>query len=269
MDVTNKLKITVVTVTYNSVNHIRETIHSVINQTYPDIEYIIIDGGSKDGTLEIINEYISKISVLVSEPDKGIYDAMNKGVDLANGDYVIFMNSGDIFYDYNVISNMVDKISGEDVIYGKVIRHTTMMDYIDPPKPLEFFSIGMPIDHQAVFVKTNLLQENKFSLQYKIISDFIQLRNIYFNGAIFKNIDIIIAIRDHSYGETHDNWERVGLKEMAQYFGKDKTFRFILSHSYHLLKNKLLKYFLSPNSLLKRDKKILEKKLKNKEIEKM
>ena len=118
-------KISVVTVCYNAVNDIEKTILSVINQTYPNIEYLIIDGGSKDGTMDIVNKYKDKIDVIVSEPDKGIYDAMNKGIDRATGDWINFMNAGDMFWEKDSIlkvfaaSGVDDSL---DVIYGFQIQ---------------------------------------------------------------------------------------------------------------------------------------------------
>ena len=105
------MKISVVTVCYNSVDSIEETMLSVLNQTYSDVEYIIIDGGSTDGTVDIIKKYADRLVYWVSEPDKGIYDAMNKGIAAATGDYINFMNSGDRFASTNVIepSNILIK----------------------------------------------------------------------------------------------------------------------------------------------------------------
>ena len=103
--------ISVVTVSYNAVSTIEQTILSVINQTYPNVEYIIIDGGSTDGTVDIIKKYADKIAYWVSEPDKGIYDAMNKGVVVATGEWINFMNAGDIFTDSDVIDKLLHRIS--------------------------------------------------------------------------------------------------------------------------------------------------------------
>ena len=107
--------ISVVTVSYNAVSTIEQTILSVINQTYPNVEYIIIDGGSTDGTVDIIKKYADKIAYWVSEPDKGIYDAMNKGVVVATGEWINFMNAGDIFTD----SDVIDKLFHQNIIIAE------------------------------------------------------------------------------------------------------------------------------------------------------
>ena len=115
--------ISIITISYNAVKDIENTILSVLNQTYPNIEYIIIDGGSTDGTLDIIKKYQDKITYWVSEPDKGIYDAMNKGTLKATGEWLNFMNAGDTFYNEQVLENVFRDNNWEntDVIYGDVI----------------------------------------------------------------------------------------------------------------------------------------------------
>ena len=113
------MKFSIITVTYNSVNSIEKSIRSVLAQSYPDREYIIIDGGSKDGTVDIIRHYSDRINYWVSEPDKGIYDAMNKGIKIATGDYLIFMNADDVFADTEVLQKVAGLIKADaDVIYG-------------------------------------------------------------------------------------------------------------------------------------------------------
>lgn len=103
-------KISVITISYNAEKEIEKTILSVITQTYNNIEYIIVDGASKDNTISIVNRYKEKISCIISEPDKGIYDAMNKGVNHATGEWLIMMNAGDVFNDENVLQNVMDHI---------------------------------------------------------------------------------------------------------------------------------------------------------------
>ncbi|MBV4191775.1 glycosyltransferase, partial [Bacteroides fragilis] len=116
----DKPLITVITVCYNAISDIEKTILSVIHQLYSNIEYVIIDGGSVDGTIEIIEKYHDKISYWISESDKGIYDAMNKGVDKATGEWVCFMNAGDTFYSPDTILSVSDCFCHQyDIVYGK------------------------------------------------------------------------------------------------------------------------------------------------------
>src|SRR5690606_12018670 len=117
--IVNNPKISIITVVYNNVRDIEYTIRSVISQTYPNIEYIVIDGASTDGTLDVINNYRDRINVVISEKDRGIYDAMNKGLATASGDYVLFLNSGDELFDDNSIQNVVEEGKGADIIYGE------------------------------------------------------------------------------------------------------------------------------------------------------
>lgn len=116
--------ISVITVSYNAVTSIEKTMLSVLNQIYDRVEYIIIDGGSVDGTLEVIQKYVDRLGYWVSEPDKGIYDAMNKGILNASGDWIIFMNCGDIFVDDNVLYSLFfgKKYENVDVLYGDALE---------------------------------------------------------------------------------------------------------------------------------------------------
>lgn len=260
-------KISIVTVSYNAEEEIENTIVSVISQTYPNIEYIIIDGNSNDNTLNIINKYISKIHKIVSEPDNGIYDAMNKGINMASGEYIIFMNAGDKFYNSNVLENVFKEHDYSDVIYGKVIRHFPNYDYIENPRPIESLNKGMVFDHQAVFVKSQLLKREKFNLNYRIIADFVLLNTLYNQGCSFKFLPEIIAWRDHTRGLTSNAWEKVGLKEKARFFGRDRSLKFFLTYHYELLRRYIYKNILSENFVLKKEMKTLLQRIKNNEIE--
>ena len=118
------MKITIITVVYNNYKTIKTAIESVLNQTYNDIEYIIIDGGSTDGTLDIINNYKDKISLFISESDNGIYDAMNKGVNLSSGDLIGILNSDDLYDNNIVIQNVVNEFlidKNLDILYGDLV----------------------------------------------------------------------------------------------------------------------------------------------------
>jgi glycosyltransferase involved in cell wall biosynthesis len=124
------MKVSIITTTYNSALTIEDTIKSVLDQDYPDIEYIIIDGGSTDGTMDIVNKYKDRIANIVSEKDEGMYDAMNKGIKLATGDVVGILNSDDIYTSNDVIRTVVEKLEadGTDSVWGDLVyvdRHTS------------------------------------------------------------------------------------------------------------------------------------------------
>ena len=151
----NNPLISVVTVSYNAVSVIEQTIFSVINQTYPNVEYIIIDGGSTDGTVDIIKKYADKITYWVSEPDKGIYDAMNKGIELATGEWINFMNAGDSFYSFSILELIFGQtIFSNDIIYGDTLFLAPNLEYVRKTLPLDTISRCMPFGHQSTFVNT-------------------------------------------------------------------------------------------------------------------
>ncbi|MBP7796956.1 MAG: glycosyltransferase [Elusimicrobiales bacterium] len=176
--------ITVITVVYNGAKYLEETILSVINQTYPNVEYIIIDGGSTDGTLDIIKKYEDYIDYWVSEKDKGIYDAMNKGIDLANGEWINFMNAGDRFYQEKVLETVFLKYRSAEninVIYGDVC----ITDFITGnPKTLRAGLIddiykGSQFSHQSSFINSKLHKKIKYNICYKITADFNFFYTVY------------------------------------------------------------------------------------------
>lgn len=173
-------KFSVITVTYNAEKVLEDTIQSVITQTYRHVEYIIVDGASKDGTTAIIDKYRDRINHVVSEPDKGLYDAMNKGIALATGDYLCFLNAGDSFHEDDTLQRMVHSISGNelpDVLYGETAlvdaqRHFLHMRRLSTPEVLtwESFKQGMLVCHQAFFPRHTLVE--RYDLKYRFSSDF-------------------------------------------------------------------------------------------------
>lgn len=169
-------KLSVITIVYNNVKDIERTMLSVLNQTYPNIEYILIDGDSKDGTKDIIYKYKSRLAQFISEPDKGIYDAMNKGLALATGDYVLFMNSGDEIYAPVTVAEVFDSAASADIYYGETEMFNERWESLGQRRhhsPENFdwqsFKYGMSISHQAIYVKRSLAEP--FNLEYKYSSD--------------------------------------------------------------------------------------------------
>lgn len=193
-----KLKISIITVSYNAVKTIEQTIQSVVNQTFDNIEYIIIDGGSTDGTINIIKKYEDKISYWVSESDNGIYDAMNKGIAVATGDYIYFIGSDDWIYDDKVIVNVARKINmngGMDFYCGNVILYDDRYNLIkNRPGDIDVEDIkkGNMYPHQGIFTKSSIMKQG-FNTKYKIAADYeFLLKNILAGRKLFY-LDMSIA----------------------------------------------------------------------------
>ena len=179
-------KITVVTVTFNAKDNLEKTILSVINQNDIELEYIIIDGGSNDGTIEIINKYKNNIFYCESTPDRGIYDAMNKSLKHATGNWIIFMNAGDIFFNNYVLSKIFSNIllekSKYDIVYGNHSFNYKQKIKIKYPYPLKAIWKKMPICHQSIIMKTKLLKNYQFNLKYKFCADYFLIYSAYLNS---------------------------------------------------------------------------------------
>lgn len=187
--------VTIVTVTYNCASSIEATLLSVINQTFLEKEYIIIDGDSTDDTLRVVENYRDNIDSVVCEKDKGIYDAMNKGIKMARGEWVIFMNSGDVFASDTVLQDIFkDKeYLGIGVIYGGV-RVSTMDKLFDmTPYPLETISYQIPFCHQSVFTRSDVIKNNPFDISLKVVADYDMFRHLYFDGIKFIEVPYIIS----------------------------------------------------------------------------
>lgn len=176
------MKFSIITVCYNAAGTIETTLQSVAGQTYKDIEYIIIDGASKDDTLDIVRRYNGIVTKVISEPDKGIYDAMNKGIALATGQYLCFLNAGDRFHSPHTLAAMAESVPDgngyPDVMYGE----TNLMDAegndLGPrrfraPEQLTWksFKNGMMVCHQAFFASAVMAKSHLYDLQYRYSAD--------------------------------------------------------------------------------------------------
>lgn len=191
------MKLSIITVNYNNKAGLQETIDSLLSQTWNDYEWIIIDGGSTDGSRELIEQYQDYFAYWCSEPDKGVYHAMNKGVAKARGEYVNFMNSGDTFYNEYVLQKISDLQSDADIISGQAVRKDNQ-ELLHKSKGSLFMQLYTgTISHQGAFIKRKLLTEKPYDENLKIVSDWkFWIQTIIWDDAIVKVTDVIVAIQD-------------------------------------------------------------------------
>lgn len=194
----DNIKISIITVCYNAVETIENTILSVINQDYDNIEYIIIDGGSTDGTIDILKKYQESITKWISEPDNGIYDAMNKGIKIATGEWINFMNSGDTFVENDVLTNIFtnDSYIKTSVIYGDSVFDVNGKLYISPA--LDFSSLSMGFVHQSSFVRSSDAKEFMFDLKYRLAADYDMMMRLKKDNRVFSYVNMAISMYDTS-----------------------------------------------------------------------
>jgi glycosyltransferase involved in cell wall biosynthesis len=193
-----KPKITIVTICYNSEKYIEQTIKSIINQSYDCKEYIIIDGGSTDDTLKIIEKYRDRIDCFVSEPDKGISDAFNKGIKMATGDIVGLINSDDILCE-NCLSALALEYDGKTDIYrGNSIFWNDITDFKGRDVPTMKFTVipySLHVCHQSTFISKDAYEKyGYYRLDFKYMMDLELLRRFYRKGATFKYVNIDLSV---------------------------------------------------------------------------
>lgn len=224
--------ISVITVSYNAVSTIEKTILSVINQTYSNIEYIVIDGGSTDETVNIIKKYAGRISYWVSEPDKGIYDAMNKGIGQATGKWINFMNSGDLLYNSDVVANFVEKIIelDVDVFYGDTILKYSWGEVPRKAMPLCMINHEMIFCHQSCFVSTSLIKDKLYNTNNKICADYSFFYECYNEKKIFYYEEMFVSIYESEKGFSSENVVKT-IREQAKINGNEH----LLKWKYHFL----------------------------------
>lgn len=236
-------KFSIITVTYNAAKVLEDTIQSIVTQTYKNTEYIIVDGGSTDGTLDIIQKYKEHIHTVVSESDKGLYDAMNKGIKLATGDYICFLNAGDGLHEDDTLQQMVHSITGTelpDVLYGETEivdseGHFLHMRRLSAPEKLTWksFKKGMLVCHQAFFARRDRVEP--YDLQYRFSADFDWCIRIMKKAKVLHNTHLTI-IDYLNEGMTTQN-QKASLKErfriMAKHYGMTST---IMHHAWFVLR---------------------------------
>jgi glycosyltransferase involved in cell wall biosynthesis len=201
------MKVSIVTVCYNSSKTIRDTLESVRNQSYLDIEYIIVDGGSNDGTMDILNEYQDIISIIVSEPDEGLYDAMNKGIILASGDVVGMLNSDDIFHSSDSVEYLMRPfINSPEISF--VYADLIFVKEDDLNMQTRFYSskhyykwmmnFGITVPHPTFYAKKELLINiGMFNLHYKIAADFDLMIKAFLTGDKFRRVPkVVVRMRE-------------------------------------------------------------------------
>tara|TARA_Y100000389_G_scaffold166012_1_gene170444 strand:- start:2753 stop:3556 length:804 start_codon:yes stop_codon:yes gene_type:complete len=239
----------IIIVSLNTKKKLRNTLESIYKQKiYPkNYEIIVVDGMSIDGTQEEILNRKNKIDKLIIEKDTGIYDAMNKGIKYANGEWIIFLNSGDLFYKNNVLKKIYSyKLSENDVIYGDTIINNKEFKYRINGKLFDKNSINIPFCHQSSFVKRHLLKKYNFDLKYKICSDFNFFIKIKKKNKIFKKINLIISTVEAG-GLSDNNRFKAFLENLKIIYRNVPSFKNFFKIIYFflfLLIGKLFKYFL-------------------------
>lgn len=187
-------KITIITVVYNCASTLEETIVSIINQDFDNFEFIIIDGGSTDGTIDVINKFKDKITYWVSEPDKGIYDAMNKGIKLAKGDFVYFLGGDDLLYSNYVLNKISSRLIDKNKIYyGNVLFKTRNVIYDGKFNLLKIATRN--ISHQSIFYPREIFEKYSFDTKYIIFADYELNLKLYGNSSYsFDYMPITVAL---------------------------------------------------------------------------
>ncbi|SHK17567.1 Glycosyltransferase involved in cell wall bisynthesis [Clostridium cavendishii DSM 21758] len=229
-------RISIITVTYNCERSIEKTINSILNQTYSNIEFLIIDGLSKDNTLNIVNRYKDKIAKVISEKDHGIYDAMNKGLKNATGEIIYFLNSDDSLVNKDVINNVMEVfnqnesinfIYGDAIVDGKKIKYKHNLRKID--------LVRRTICHQAVFIDKSLINRfDGFDTKYRFCADYkLIMQCLFYEKCIHRYIEKEIVFYNLGGISAQNNYEYIINEE------KNNIYRELNFH-----KIKLIKYFL-------------------------
>ena len=253
-----KPKISIVTINYNNVIGLQQTMDSVIGQSYKDIDYVVIDGASTDGSSVVIEKYAKDLGYWVSEPDSGVYNAMNKGVKVAKGEYLLFLNSGDRLIDDDIIQKVVDFGLTTDLLYGDLLFFTPEKEWAwTQPEALTFqIFFKSTIPHPSTFIKKSLFDEvGLYDENLKIVSDwkFFILAIAKYNCS-YKHINQIISL--YNFDGISSKPENLTIIEAERKLVLEENFPLYIA-DYKLLNEqetelKKIKYFLKTRKFIKK-----------------
>ena len=214
-------RLSIITINFNNRDGLQRTIDSVVSQTFHDFEWIVIDGGSTDGSRELIERYADHFAYWVSEPDKGIYNAMNKGIDKAQGGYLLFLNSGDWLVDETALERCLSHKFDADVMYGDCVFHYAGREsYNRYPSPLTFESLyRSSLAHCASFIKRETLAKERYNEEYKIVSDLEFWVKLALAGGSFCHLDEFVSVFDTTgISSTNHELDKAERRQMLSHY---------------------------------------------------
>jgi glycosyltransferase involved in cell wall biosynthesis len=231
------MRISIITINYNNLTGLKNTIKSVLDQTFFDFEFIVIDGGSTDGSKAYIQAHSEQFNYWVSEPDKGVYHAMNKGLSKATGEFCLFLNSGDYLFSPSLLEDVVRQIDRSvSMCYG-LIKWESSTVLWNPRRDIAYFEMAFQslIPHQGVFFNTSLLRKiGGYKEEYRVISDWAAMLTLIRKGERTQKIDCIVSICETQ--GISATYERLAKKERIYYLWRYARITFFLGYLYELKK---------------------------------
>ena len=240
------MKLSIITINLNNYSGLEKTIKSVISQDYQQYEYIVIDGGSTDGSKELLERYCKDINYCISEADHGIYRAMNKGIKKATGEYSLFVNSGDVLYNNNVLSDIVNHNLKDDIITGNafVNRNNIKPQLVKAPEKISFHTFFQhTILHQATLIRTSLFKEvGYYNENLRIVADWeFFLKALFLHHCSYQSLNVTISVFDNTGISSRPENFQVSLREREDIL--QKYFPYFLT-DYRLLQPRSTFVFL-------------------------
>lgn len=257
------MKISIITIGLNNREGYERTLLSVVGQTCKDYEFIVIDGGSTDGSVDVIRRYENIVACWISEPDSGIYNAMNKGVARATGDYCIFMNSGDEFHAPDVLERVARQLGDKDIYVGNEQMGKNGHFYSVPDRLSAVFVLQKGLPHQAAFIRTRLLKENSYDESLRIASDWkFFVEELVLHDRSYEHLDLVVSLFDISGISYMKGNQDLLQQERRQVLGELFPPRVLEALVGQNKMEKRILYAFTKDNLWKRDTKILRNVLK-------